>query len=196
MRVNDIFSEIHNRMIEGEMMHHSLCMYFEFLGLNGFGEMQNMRCVNEREEMVELERYFVRHYRELLNPSKLEIVEYAPESWYEVDSNELGSEDVRRAVEEFIRVWVEWEEETKKKYEIAFGNLCDLREYAGSIFVKKLVKGVDYEFSFAYRLWLDLKRCNFDAVRISDVNDKICKMYKCMKERKGEEYEHKSEYSG
>ena len=34
MDIRDIFSNIHAHSIEGVMLHHSLSMYFEFIGLS------------------------------------------------------------------------------------------------------------------------------------------------------------------
>ena len=186
MRVNDVFSRIHDRQIEGTMMHHALDMYFEFVGLSGFADMQGMRYISEHEAMVRLEKYFIRHYNMLLNANELNIREYAPESWYEHTRYDFNKEDKEVAVKNFLEMWVQWEKDSKKVYEVAYGDLCDLREFAGAMFVKKLVCEVDYELAFAEQMYLELIGSDFDIVRIQEINSEICKKYKCMKERKGD----------
>lgn len=193
MRVNDVFSRIHDRQIEGVMLHHALGMYFEFVGLSGFAEMQNERMKNEDACMVKLEKYFIKHYNMLLNPNELTIREYAPEKWYELDRFDFGKTDKEDAVKSFVEMWVEWESASKKTFEIAFGDLNDLREFAGAMFVKKIVCEVDYELAFAEELYLELMGVNFDFMRVQEIDDLVCEKYKCFKERKVKKDEYKSE---
>ena len=192
MKVNDLFNGIHNRQIEGTMMHHSLGVMFEFLNLNGFAEMQRMRYKNESKEMEKVEVYFIRHYNMLMGRENLNIKNYIPDEWFESNRFEVDRKYKEDSVKSILEVWITWERESKKNYETCYSGLIDIREIAGAIFVNELVKDVDSELCFAEELYLDLFSNNFDIMRIEELNCKICKKYKCYKERKVDENEFKS----
>lgn len=192
MKPKDLFNDIHNKQIEGVMMHHALAMMFEFLNLNGFAEMQRMRYKNENKAMVKLEKYFIKHYNMLLGKENVNIKNYIPDDWFESNRFDVERRYKEDSVKNILEIWIEWERKNKKNYETAYSELIALRENAGAFFIESMICEVDYELCFAENIYLDLYATEFDIMRIEEMNCKICKKYKCYKERKVEENESES----
>ena len=178
MTCEHIFRRVDAHIIRGLMYHEQMADYFDFLNLHGYKRLHECRYLEESAAMRGLHRYYINHYDELLPSSGIENPNAIPANWYghmraDVTAAEK-KEDIKRAFDS----WVKWEKETKKLYQSAYCDLCDLGEVAAACKIKQLLECADQELKRANRMRLSLDMVNYDLSTIYLCQDEIHEAYR------------------
>lgn len=169
MAISDIFARLNAHLIEGMMFHDRMANYFDFLGLMGYKRMHEYHFLRESAEMRGLNRYYLNHYNRLIPDTAVTAPQVIPAVWYDHSRKDVESSTKKTAVEAAIDQWAEWEHESKKLYEKAYCDLCDLGEVAAACKVKDMIQDVDQECKYADRLYILLSGMDYDMPTISDM---------------------------
>lgn len=173
MAISDIFAGLNARLIEGMMFHDKMANYFDFLGLMGYKRMHEYHFLCESAEMRGLNRYYTNHYNRLIPDVALSAPKLIPAVWYDHSRTDVESATKKTAVKTAMEQWSEWEHETKKLYEKAYCDLCDLGEIAAACKVRGMVQDVDQECKYADRLCIELSGMEYDMPTITSMQDKL-----------------------
>lgn len=177
-RVHDIFAMIEEHQISGMMLHEQMADFYDFLNLHGFKRMHEYRFLCESRSMRMVHRYFINHYNMLIlrgHPSSPDAI---PSGWGAYTRQQVTQDVRRRAVRDGIAKWDAWERETKKLYETAYKELCDLGEIAASEFILQLVLDVDKELKYVDRLHINLESIEYDMSAIYLMQDELHEKYR------------------
>ena len=178
MREIDVFKDVIRNMVEGTMFHNQTIQYFEYLGLNGFAELQKIRFEDENNEMVKLQRYIVEVYGVVVGDINPDSRNYIPQEWSENLRENLENGQVWEYVKFGIETWKDWESKSRDLYGKKYFELSDLRDAGGSERIMKVVNETEMEMRFAYELMCLLRGTYYNSSCVSLLDDKIVKMYK------------------
>ena len=185
MTVDESFSTIIQRMLEGLMLHAQLCQYFNFLGLKGYSQCQKYHYYDESSHYMDLCDYYICHYNKIPNEKKFDNKNIIPSDWHMFTRFDVDPGIRKSSVKTGIEKWVQWEEETKAVFEQSYQNLINLNEIALAEKVKELIVHVDKELANAKKKMLTLKAMEYN---ISDImleqEEKEIKYKKKLKEVK------------
>ena len=183
MTIEEIYSQIAQRMIEGLMTHSQLADYFGFLGLKGYQEQHIYHYFEENKNYKCVAKYYLNHYNKLLVEQPFKNPKVIPEDQYRFTRQQVNDEVRKTALTAGIERWVYQERETKKFYEQRYDELIHLNEIAGAEEIKKYILDVDYELAEAEQLHLELLAMNFSMEDIIIAQGDIQKKFhKKMKE--------------
>lgn len=185
MTVNEVFSKISARMIEGMMLNDKMANYYDFLGMMGFKRMHEYHFLLNSAEMRGVNRYFINHYNELLKESPVGEPFTIQSSWYTTTRQGVGPNTKRSAVKSGLEAWTEWLHETKKMYEKCYCELCDIDEIAASCKVKELISRIDMDVKCADRLHIKVHSTDYDLPTIFLVQDDLHEKYDKMSQEIG-----------
>lgn len=173
MTVNEIFGRINAHQIEGIMLHDQLAEYFDFLNLQGYKRQQEYHALAEFAERRTVVRYFLNHFNRLLPETSAKDPEAIPAAWRSYTRQQVDAGTKRKAVRDAFLRWRSWESETKKLYEQAYSDLCDLGEIAAACKVKQLVECVDAELKCVDRQHITLESVDYDLSLICLCQDEL-----------------------
>lgn len=177
MTVNDVFSKISARMIEGMMINDKLSNYYDFLSLHGLKRMHEYHFLRDAATMRTVNRYYINHYNELMSESQITAPFSIPASWYSHVRQDIGGNTKRTAIKSAMESWCDFLSETKKMYEQAYKDLCDMSEIAAACKVKELICHVDMDKKCADRLHIELQSTDYDLSTIYLMQDEMHEKY-------------------
>jgi len=178
MTVDEIFSQIGQRMVEGLMAHSQLADYYNFLGLRGFYRCHKYHYFIENKNYKCVSDYYMKHYNKLLAERRFSNPNIIPENWYKYSRLDVTNANRKGFVQAGIEKWVNWEFDTKKLYEAYYKDLLDMGEEAAAIEVAKYLKDVDEELAEAWQKNLELKCVDYDINQIMDMQPRLHDKYK------------------
>ena len=168
MTVEEVFSKVAIRMIEGLMFHEEMANYYEFLGLYGYAECHEYHYLDESCHFHKLSKYYITHYNKLLPELKAEDPEVIPSTWYKYSRMDVDTNTIRSSVKTGLEKWVKWESDTKKLYEAMYKELINLDEGAAALKIAELVEDVSKELKHATQYHLNKKAIDYDIITIID----------------------------
>lgn len=178
MTIEDIFSQINNRMIEAEMLHSQMAEFYDFFGyLNGFKRLHEYRMFDEICERRSLVRYYINHYNRMIKNEMPENPDVVPQSLYSMNRYNLNGNS-KTLIKNSVEKWRDWEIETKEMYENMYYEAMQLKEISACTKIKELVCGVDEEVKNADRLCLKLNAMSYDLSNIALIQDEMHDKYK------------------
>lgn len=183
MTVEEIYKELAEHMIKGLMIHDQLADYYDFLGLKGYRKCHEYHYLDEACNYRKLCKYFVNHHNKLIHIDEIDNPEVIPESWYKYTRQDVDSNTKKNAVKTGLRIWVEWERDTKELYEQMYKELIDINEVASACIIKCFVEDVDHELEKAEKYQLYKEAVDYSLSHIIGEQEDKCKKY----ERKLEE---------
>ncbi len=164
----EIFKHLSEHQIRGVMLHHDMMRAFDFLGMRGMKRLHEFRMFSEMVENDGLNRYVTNHLNRILIDGKIESAFSIPQGWEGVNRLDVTNENRKKYWHEMFMVWLKWEEGTKKAYEAAYKELCDIGEVAAAGKVRSMIEGVDRELKKAERMKIKFDMSNWDcAVYVS-----------------------------
>ena len=178
MAIEDIFSQVGQRMIEGLMTHSQLADYFGFLGLNGYQQCHVYHYFDENCNYKKQGDYYLKHYNKLLIDLPFKNPKVVPENQYQYSRQQVSVEVRKAASKTGIDKQVEQERETKKFYEQYYETLISLGEYAAAAELMKYIVDVDFELAEAEQMQLELEAISYE------INDIIVEQKALKKEYK------------
>lgn len=177
MTVSEIFSTIKTHIIEGIMFHDKMADYYDFLGLMGFKRMHEYHFLDEAAEMRGINRYFINRYNMLIPETDVKNPKTIPERWYNYNRKSIDINAKKSAIRSSVESWCVWEHDSKKLYEMCYGELCDIGEVAAACKVKDLIISVDMELKCADRLFIRLENMDYDMPTITMMQDEMHSEY-------------------
>lgn len=178
MTASEIFSEVLNNVLEGVMLHEQLANYFDFLNMHGFKRLHEYHYLDESANMRSLKRYYINHYNMLPPIETAENPNIIPTNWYNYTRQQVDSATKKTAIKNGLTAWQAWEAKSKKLYEKAYTELCDIGEIATACKIKELVCDVDCELKNADRLVIKLETIGYDLNTITLFQDEMHEKYK------------------
>ena len=180
MTVDEIYSEIANRMIKGMMIHNELADYYKFLGLDGYSKCHEYHYFKESKCYRKFNKYIISHHNKLIPDERFEYESIIPSSWYAYSRDDVDTATKQSAVKKALTDWVEWETETKELYEKMYRELMSMDEVASALYLADVICEVDKEHSKAMKYHLNKKAMNYDLTDIVS-EQKNCKKKYCEK---------------
>lgn len=178
MTVNEIFSEVLNNILEGVMLHEQLANYFDFLNMHGFKRLHEYHYLDENINMRSVKRYYINHFNMLPPIETAENPNIIPANWYNYTRQQVDSATKKTAIKNGFTAWQAWETKSKKVYEKAYSDLCDIGEIAAACKIKELICDVDCELKGADRMHIKLEAIAYDLNTITLMQDKLHEKYK------------------
>lgn len=178
MTVSEIFSDVLNNVLEGVMLHEQLTNYFDFLNMHGLKRLHEYHYLDESANMRGLKRYYINHYNMLPPVETVENPNVIPANWYNYRRQQVDSATKKNAIQNGITLWNDWERKSKKVYEKAYSDLCEIGEIAAACKIKELVCDVDGELKNADRLAIKLETIGYDLNTITLLQDELHEKYK------------------
>lgn len=183
MTIDEIFTTIGQKMVEGLMFHSQLCDFFCFLGLKGYSKCQKYHYFEESCNYKKLGNYYLTHYGKIILEEGFNNPKVIPENWVKYTRADVNTATRKNSVQSGFEKWVNWETDVKKTYEMLYDELIGLGEVAAGAEVKKYIEDVDEELANATQKWLELRATDWDISLIIDEQDDYYKKYsKKMKE--------------
>lgn len=178
MNVEEIFKKLDDHIVKGIMLHSQFADYFDFLNLHGYKRLHEYHFLKESTELRGLHRYYIDHFEKLIPQTSFSATREIPENWYPHVRSDVSPSDKKRFIESAFNRWIEYEKSTKKEYQEAYCELCDLGEIAAACKVKEMVSCVDMELKNAMRMFINLETIGYDLPTIYLCQDDIHEMYR------------------
>ena len=182
MTVEEIFSGIAAHMIEGLMIHSKLSDYFNFLGLVGYSKCHRYHYFEENANYRKLSDYYLLHYNKIIEEISVKPIEIIPETWYQYKRHDVSANTRKTSIQAGFDKWVNWEIQTKKKYELYYQELIKINEIASAQEIMKLIKDVDEELSFAEQKRLEQVANDYNISDIINKQEELELKYQTMLE--------------
>lgn len=80
MTVDEIFSGLAAHMIKGLMIHSQMMSYYDFLGLEGYGECHKYHYWEEGQRHIDLIEHYFKYHHKLIKSEKVEDPNLIPKS--------------------------------------------------------------------------------------------------------------------
>ena len=165
-----VFAEVNNRLLSGMMFHDEMYRLYLFLRLYSFAKEHRDHYKHESSAYQKLNKYFITHRNKFIKDRKINAEQYIPVEWFNKARQDLSPEDIRNATIFTMKLWVDWEKETKEIYTNAYNSLIKYGYAAEAEYILRLVKDVDGELSEAEGLELKLRGMRYDPIEIMGMN--------------------------
>lgn len=177
MTIEEIFSFISARMIEGLMVHSQISDYFCFLGLEGYALCHKYHYFEENSNYRKINHYYLTHYNQLIPDRPFSNPNIIPADWYKYKRQDVDMSVRKASIKAGFEKWVKWEKESKKSYELYYQELLKLNEVAAASELQKYIIDVDNELADAENKLLTLSSIDFDITTIIEEQDKVYKKF-------------------
>lgn len=176
--VEQVYSEIDNRMARGLCFHEQLADYFCFLGLQGFKRMLEYQYMNECADKRKLHRRYIDMHHRILPVQQVKAPIFIPQSWNNYTTDNIDDSVIPKFVKSALAEWESWEEETKQTYEEAWNTLKDMGLATDAEHIKHMIKDVEKELKDIHRIGETLNGTGYDVNMIHGIQDKYHEKYK------------------
>lgn len=162
MTIEDIFSTIVAHMKTGIQMHEDMANVYEFLGLQGYAELQRERCEEEHKELQAYYKYYLSNYYKLIPTKQSELLNIIPQNWLKYTQTEVDTATRINGIKTMMKKWIQWEQTTKQLLQNSCHELQGLQEIAAEVYLQSKVQEVTKELKKAYKEFLTLELVNYD----------------------------------
>ena len=177
MTVQEVFSNLGQRMVEGLMTHSQMVDYFNFLGLKGYAKCHKYHYFEENANYKRVGDYFIKHYNKLILDLPVDNPHVIPEPWFQHSRPDVSKETRKTYIKAGWEKWVAWEKESKAFYEKMYQELMNMGEVAAAAYVGTVVDDVSDELAAAEQKWLELSAIDYDIVSIMEEQQSYCNKY-------------------
>ena len=177
MTVENIFSKMAARMVEGLMFHSKMADYYGFLGLDGYAKCHRYHYFEENIAYRKISDYYLHHCGKIIEEMQFRNPEVIPETWFKYKRTDVSAQTRKSSVQMGLEKWVEWETGTKKLYEECYKELININEFALAFIVENLIEDVDDELAKAEQKHLERVAIDFDIFEIMSEQKEIKKKY-------------------
>lgn len=164
-----IYQLVANKQINGVMLHFDAMIYFEFLGLCKFAEIQNKRYNEESKSLRSTIQTYSNRHGMLLVPAPSAHASIIPKGADETKSNTISIDFKRHALADFVEKWCGWEKETEEFFNAA-ASWCVKNQCADAYYFSDLARAVGDERCMLSRIDARMSISNYslaDAERIA-----------------------------
>ena len=177
MTVEEIFNALANQMIEGLMIHSQLSDYYGFLGLLGYAKCHRYHYFEENRNYRAISDYYLLHYNKIIESTPIPNPSIIPTTWFSHKRTDVTPQTRKASIQAGFDKWVNWETDTKKKYEMLYQELINLDEVASALEVAKLIKDVDEELAEADQKRLEQIANDYNISDIINLQDELEQTY-------------------
>lgn len=178
MTVEEIFRDTNEHMLHGIMLHEQLANYYDFLALKGYKRCHEYHYFCESAMHRKLWRFYINHFNKLIAVSNTDFIPVIPSNWYRYTRGEIDAGTKRKAVENALREWAKWENQTKDFYTDKIRELDALGEYFASGFFRELLADVEKEIKTATRKQIILNNVDYAINFIVGEQESVHEKYK------------------
>jgi hypothetical protein len=100
-----------------------------------------------------------------------------PDNWYKIKREDITDAEKRDAVRMLMRIWVDWEDSTKKMYEEYYRDFINMDEAASACQIYNLLCSADFELEKAKRHELIAKSTKYDMSWMYSEQDYLSDFY-------------------
>lgn len=180
MSAVDVVRKVVERQTIGLMVHAELVAYFDFLGINGFANVQRLRYKDESREMMYTRKWFSDGYDGVINVGNVSDVGIVPNEWVGSDTRRIVANggNVKNDVKYAFERWIEWEENSLKVYGDSMYDADNLGDGRLSEFISYIVKCTDREVRYAKDMYWKLRNVDWDSYTVLLMQKDSVKEYK------------------
>lgn len=178
MTVDEIFKILATHMVKGCKTHEELANYYDFLSLKGFRACHEHQYIEESCGYRKLCRYYMKHYKKLIQPDKVQEVKLIPSSWYGHERQDVDIILKRESAKTGFETWINWQKETKNLYENMYSELIALNQIATAMFLKKYICDVTKEIEKAEKEYIKYTDLDFRIEFLIQDQKKLYHKYK------------------
>lgn len=194
MTVEEIGSNISERLLQGAMNHEQFANYYDFLGLEGYKLYHEYHYFEQSCNYRKFTTYFIKRYDKLISNfsiSSFVSPSIIPNNWFEHNRNDIDVNIRRNAVKTGLEKLVNWEVETQKYLEDLYIQAININEINLAIKIQQYIKEVQKEIEQAKRQQLLIKSTDYDLSTIASDQGWLIKKYtKKLKNFKRKESNH------
>lgn len=162
MDIASIFSELLSHMRLGLTIHNDFAAIYGFLNLCGYQRCQEYHYYEESKSYRDLQNFYTTQYNQIARIEELPAREIIPSNWFKHTKFDVDISTKKNGVEEVLRKWLEWEQETEKLLISKYKILYELNELVAVQKLTELIKDVNEEISYIKNEQLNLAAINFD----------------------------------
>ena len=177
MTADEIFSLIASHMAKGLLIHNQLACAFNFLNLCGYKKCHEYHYFEEAYHYRCLKDFYVDNYGKLIVEKQEEAPEIIPSNWFKHVKGDVDANTKRAAIKDLMKIWVDWEKETKKLLENCYKQLYEQDEICAALKIAKCLQDVSKELSYAEEKQIDLDSSGYDMSIIIDKQNSLKKKY-------------------
>lgn len=178
------------------MFHLQMAQMFYYLGLTGFGKLQERRFLDENQTMMALERFVVETVGIIPDTGAVEARNYLPAEWHDEPREMLQAEQFGEYVKFGVETWKDWEEKTKTLYDRCYHSLEDLRSGYAADEAMDILRGTGDELRYVYNLSSKLRECQYDMATVVLMDRDVIKDYGKFKKEVRNKHGYKSKRPG
>lgn len=181
--LQQLYSELINRMKQGVEMHEQLADYYNFLNLPGYQKCHEYQMLCELLTYRKAKDMYMREYNQLVPPVNMvnngmsnmtnmannnnnsnynNYANVIPQQWYQHTRYDVDASTKRNAVRDGFKRWIEYEKETKQFLTDMTKRLEQADEREASRKMDYLVEHVDKEIQHAEEKMMALENSGYD----------------------------------
>lgn len=158
-------------------MHNDMATLFGFLNLYGYQKCQEYHYYEESYNYRELQNFFLSYYKKMIDEDVWEKIDIIPSGWHKYNKNDVDSSNNRSTIQNIMKKWVAWEEDTKNLLQASYKQLYQLGEINAALKIAELIKDVCEELNWANQKLINFEITNYDLVAIVDEQQYFYKKY-------------------
>ena len=195
--LQQLYSELINRMKQGVEMHEQLADYYGFLNLPGYQKCHEYQMLCELLTYRKAKDMYMKEYNQLVQPSNISNMNsmtnmnnnsnnnsssqnYAnviPTGWYSHTRYDVDSGTKRNAVRDGFKRWIDYEKETKQYLLEMAQKLEQANEREASRKLDYLIDHVEKEIEHAEEKMMALENAGYDMNYILQEQDQLKAKY-------------------
>ena len=219
--VQQLYSELINRMKQGVEMHEQLADYYGFLNLPGYQKCHEYQMLCELLTYRKAKDMYMREYNQLVSPNMMAFttgmnnnsmgnnnnnnfsynnMNYSnviPPSWYSHTRYEVDANTKRTAVHDGFKKWIDYEKDTKQFLLDMAQRLEQANEREAARKLDYLIDHVENEIEHAEEKVMALENSGYDMNFILQQQDKLKSKYaKKIRELNNSDYQYRRRGAG
>lgn len=162
----EMYRKAASHQLKGTMFHYEAYLFFEFLGLCEFAEVQHRRYIEESKTLDSIVlQCLCRH--DTLIKLEHEDSDVIPSEAYSTKASSVGNEYKRKALSKFMQKWQEWERDTEAFY-AELASSC--KESSDSFFFADIAKEVSHEIAYLHNLERLFQLAGYELVQAENLS--------------------------
>lgn len=178
MNTEDLFTELFEHLQKGLKIHNQLMIIYDFLNLKGYKKCQEYRFLEESYNYIKIKDFYMNNYNKMILIKDKEIEDIIPSTWYKHIKKDVDISTKRNAIKDMMKIWVDWEEETKSLLAKSYKELYDLNDICASSIILKYLNEVFQELTEAKEWQINLESHGYDLSVIITEQESLYKKYK------------------
>lgn len=195
MNIEEIYTLVSQRLLQGAMMHQQLANYYDFLGLEGYKYCHEYHLDEEFCNYRKFISYYTSQNGKLIPKQPIESLNFPsviPDNWYNFTKQDVDINTKRNAVKSGVEKWLHWEKQTKKFLEDMVVEFTNLNEIGASLKLKEYILDVQKQIKKAGTRHIALKSIDYDLPTIFSEQECLKKKYKKKLHKRKESKDDKS----